>query len=454
MYMDTAQREKTWISKALLLTLLTLFLWPSVSSGQAISPGETLTLPRAIELALKMQPTILAGIGAVRANEARIGEAKSNYYPQLATSGAYSKISRPSSGGTSTAAITSAGGVTTISTGGSSVFDQYTGSAGLSQLVYDFGKTASTVKVQDLNTLSSRFDLRNTQDQVIFNTKQAYYNFLLAIRTRDVAKESVANFGKHLEQARGFFEVGKSPKFDVTKAEVDLGNAQLALIKAENQVRLARVNLNNAMGMPDAPDYTLEDILAFVKYGLPFDEALQKAFTQRADLQSLTKKKDSSRESINLARKGYFPVVNASATYYYTGTDFPLADGWNYGLNVTAPIFNGFLTKYQVEEAKANYDTASATERSLRLNIISQVQQGYVLLRQADESIATSEITVRQAKENVELALGRYQAGVGSPLDVSDALTALANAQVAYVSALTDYKNAQASIEVAIGARD
>ena len=240
----------------------------------------------------------------------------------------------------------------------------------------------------------------------------------------------------------------------MTKAEVDLGNAQLALIKAENQVRLARVNLNNAMGMPDAPDYTLEDILAFVKYGLPFDEALQKAFTQRADLQSLTKKKDSSRESINLARKGYFPVVNASATYYYTGTDFPLADGWNYGLNVTAPIFNGFLTKYQVEEAKANYDTASATERSLRLNIISQVQQGYVLLRQADESIATSEITVRQAKENVELALGRYQAGVGSPLDVSDALTALANAQVAYVSALTDYKNAQASIEVAIGARD
>ena len=454
MYMDTTQTEKTRISKALLLTLLTLFLWPSVSSGQTISPGETLTLPRAIELALKMQPTILAGIGAVRANEARIGEARSNYYPQLGTSGAYSKISRPSSGGTSTAAIPSAGGITTISSGGSSVYDQYTGSAGLNQLVYDFGKTASTVKVQDLTTQSSRFDLRNTQDQVIFNAKQAYYNFLLAIRTRDVAKESVANFRKHLEQARGFFEVGKSPKFDVTKAEVDLGNAQLALIKAENQVRLARVNLNNAMGIPDAPDYTLEDILAFVKYGLPFDEALQKAFAQRADLQSLTKKKDSSRESINLARKGYFPVVNASATYYYTGTDFPLADGWNYGLNVTAPIFNGFLTKYQVEEAKANYDTASATERSLRLNIISQVQQGYVLLRQADESIATSEITVRQAKENVELALGRYQAGVGSPLDVSDALTALANAQVAYVSALTDYKNAQASIEVAIGARE
>jgi outer membrane protein TolC len=419
--------------------------------GRTISPGETLTLSRAIDLALKNQPSVLGAISTVRANEARIGEAKSSYYPQLSAQGVYSKISRPSTG---SAVSSSPGGVTTVSVGSGNVFDQYTSSAGLSQLVYDFGKTASTVKVQDLTTQSSRFDLRNTQDQVVFNVKQAYYNFLLAIRARDVARESVTNFEKHLEQARGFFEVGTKPKFDVTKAEVDLSNAQLSLIKAENQVRLARVTLNNAMGLPEAPDYALQDVLSFVKYGLSFDEAVQKAYNQRADLLSLVRKRESSKESINLARKGYLPVVNGNATYYYTGTDFPLSDGWSYGLNLTAPIFSGFLTKYQVAEAQANYDTASATERSLRLSIYSQVQQGYLLLRQANESIATSEVAVRQAKENVDLAVGRYQAGVGSPIEVTDALTALANVEVAYVSALTDYKNAQAGIEVAIGARD
>ncbi len=451
----------------LLLTLLSLFLWPAASSGQAIpggqpipagqtiSPGETLGLSRAIELALKNQPSVLGAMSTVRANEARIGEAKSSYFPQVTASGAYSKISRPSTGGPTTAAIPSAGGgTTTVSSSGTGVFDQYSSSAGLSQLLYDFGKTASTVKVQDLTTQSSRFDLRNTQDQVVFNVKQAYYNSLLAIRTRDVARESVTNFEKHLDQARGFFEVGTKPKFDVTKAEVDLSNAKLSLIKAENQVRLARVTLNNAMGLPEAPDYALQDILSFVRYGLPFDEAVQKAYMQRADLQSLVRKRESSKESINLARKGYFPVVNGSATYYYTGTDFPLSDGWSYGLNLTAPIFSGFLTKYQVAEAQANYDTASATERALRLSVYSQVEQSYVLLRQANESMTTSEVAVRQAKENVDLATGRYQAGVGSPIEVTDALTALANAEVAYVSALTDYKNAQASIEVAIGARE
>ncbi len=453
------------IRGTLLLALLTTLLWPAVSSGQAdpgaqvvpeaktISPGETLSLSRAIELGLRNQPSVLGAMSVVRANEARIGEAKSNYYPQLSGTGTYSRISRPSSG-TATASVPAAGaGVTTVSTG-TGEFDQYTGSAGLNQLLFDFGKTASQVKVQDLTTQSSRFDLRNTQDQVVFNIKQAYYNSLLAARTRDVAQESVRNFEKHLEQARGFFEVGTKPKFDVTKAEVDLSNAQLSLIKAENQVRLARVTLNNAMGLPESPDYALQDMLSFVSYELRFDEAVQKAYAQRADLQSLVRKKESSKESINLARKGYFPVVNGNASYYYTGTDFPLSDGWSAGFNLAVPIFNGFLTRYQVAEAQANYDTANATERSLRLSIYSQVQQGYLLLRQANESIVTTEVAVRQAKENVDLATGRYQAGVGSPIEVTDALTALANAEVAYASALTDYKNAQASIEVAIGVRD
>ena len=93
----------------------------------------------------------------------------------------------------------------------------------------------------------------------------------------------------------------------------------------------------------------------------------------------------------------------------------------------------------------------SANEQSLRLDIYSQVQQAYLSLRAAEERISASELGVRQAKENVELATGRYDAGVGGPLEVTDAIVAQANAEVAYTSALTDYKNAQAAVEKAIG---
>ena len=99
--------------------------------------------------------------------------------------------------------------------------------------------------------------------QVTFGVKQAYYGLLQARRNRDVAREVVEQFQQHLEQAKAFFEVGTKPKFDVTKADVDLSNAKLNLLKAENAFRLGQVTLNNTMGMPEAPDYEIVDQLPF-----------------------------------------------------------------------------------------------------------------------------------------------------------------------------------------------
>jgi outer membrane protein len=421
------------------------FFLPFPVSGEVITAGETLTLQRAIDIALKNQPSILAGRSTVRASEATIGQAQANYYPQLTASGSYSKISPATSG---------------TGTGTAGKYDQYSSSVGLSQTIFDFGKTPTQVRISSLNTESSRFDLDNTLNTVVFNVKQAFYNVLQAQRNRDVARESVKQFQQHLDQAQGFYSVGTKSKIDVTKAEVDLSNTRLNLIKAENQVRLSRVTLNTAMGIPDVPDYNLQDNLSYTKYGLSFEEVLTTVYNQRPDLQSLIKKKEAAKSSIDLARKGYFPVLSGSANYAYSGanssggTGFPLNNSWNYGVSISIPIFSGFDTKYKVAQAQANYDTISANEQSLRLDIYSQVQQGYLTLREAEERISTSELTVRQATENVELATGRYRAGVGSPLEITDALVGLNNAQVAYTQALTDYKNAQASIEKAIGVRE
>jgi outer membrane protein len=439
---------RTWKHyKKLPVTLVTCmlfyFLAPFPSLAESITAGEELTLQRAVTIALKNQPSILASLSSIRANEARVGQARANYYPQLDASGSYSKVS-PATSSTSTG----------TSAGSAGKYDQYTSSVGLNQMIFDFGKTPTQVNIGKLNAESSRFDLSNTQGVVVLNVKQAYHNVLQARRLRDVARESVKQFQQHLEQASGFYRVGTKSKIDVTKAEVDLSNAQLNLIKAENQVRLSLVTLNSAMGISDAPQYSVQDNLFYVKYDLSLEAAASKAYNQRPDLQSQIKKKEASKASIDLARKGYFPILSGNANYNYTGTGFPLNDGWNYGLNLSIPLFSGFQTKYQVAEAQANYDTVSANEQSLRLDIYSQVQQAYLSLREADERISTSEITVRQAKENVELATGRYRAGVGSPLEVTDALVGLNNAQVAYTQALTDYKNSQASIEKAIGVKE
>lgn len=430
--------KKLNCSTPALAVLLFLTLSPFQARAEGIMPGESLTLNRAVQIALKNQPSIMAGAASVRANEARIGQARSNYYPQLAASGNYTRSSTPAGGN---------------GFSGNNTSDHYTSNVSLNQNVYDFGRTSSRVAIQKLNTQSARSDLQDTVDQVVFNAKQAYYNLLETERAQVVARETIVQFERHLDQARGFFEVGTKPKFDVTKAEVDLSNARLNLIKAENTVSLARVALNNAIGLPDAPPYSLQDTLSYVKYELPFEEAIKKAESQRADLQSLRFRESASKESISLAKKGYLPDLSGGAGYTFAGSGFPLDEGWNYGLTLSIPIFTGFLTKYQVAEAQANADTLRSDEQTLRQDILLQVQRGYIVLREAVESIHTAELAIRQAKENLDLANGRYEAGVGSPIEVTDAVVAHSDAQLAYSRSLYAYKIAQATIERAIGER-
>jgi len=424
--------------KRLLLFLVVCF-WvcfgsipPAVAGAEElIRKGETLDLQHCIAIALSRHPAIQAAAGTIRAGDSRIGQARSGYYPQVTGSAGYSRTDPTSSG--------------------SDVYNSYSSSVALSQNLYDFGKTSTQVKIQELNRDSSRSDLDNIRNLVSLGVKQAYFGLLLTGKNRDVLREVVGQFQQHLDQARAFFEVGTKPKFDVTKAEVDLSNAKLSLIKAENAFRIARVTLNNAMGMPEAPDYEVADQLSSQRVVIDLDETIRKAYDRRPDLKAIAVKRKSLEQSIELARKGYYPSVTGNAGYGWGGGSFPLDQGWSFGAQLNVPLFNGFLTRYQVTEAQANMDVLTANEASLRQTIYQEVKQAWLNLQEAADRGVAAELTVRQAAENLELANGRYASGVGSPIEVTDALVAASNAKLAQISSLYDYKLAQSSLEKAAG---
>jgi outer membrane protein len=408
-----------------------LILPAEAGAEELIRKGETLDLQRCIAIALSRHPSIQAAAGTLRAGDSRIGQARSGYYPQLNGAAGYSRTDP-----TTTAA---------------KAYDSYSSSLSLSQNLYDFGKTSTQVKIQELNRDSSRSDLDNVRTQVSFGVKQAYFGLLQAGKNRDVLREVVGQFQQHLDQAKAFFEVGTKPKFDVTKAEVDLSNAKLNLIKAENAFRLGRVALNNAMGLPEAPDYEVADQLSFQRVEINLDETIRRAYDRRPDLKAIAVKKQSLEQGIELARKGYYPSVSGNAGYGWGGGSFPLDQGWNFGAQLNVPLFSGFSTKYQVAEAQANLEVLAANEASLRQTIFQDVKQAWLNLQEAADRGAAAELTVRQAAENLELANGRYASGVGSPIEVTDALVAASNAKTAQISALYDYKLAQSSLEKAAG---
>ena len=423
--------------RRIVLFLIVCWAFQPSAAGAAgpIAQGETVDLSRCVAIALDRHPSILAAAGTLRAGETRIGQARSGYYPQVGGSAGYSRTEP----------------ISTSGLGGA--YDSYSSNLSLSQNLYDFGKTSTQVRIQELNRDSSRSDLANVRTQVIFAVSQAFYGVLQTRRNRDVNREVVGQFQQHLEQARAFYEIGTKPKFDVTKAEVDLSNARLNLLRAENAFRLAQVALNNAIGLPEAPEYDLSDEPSFQRVEVDLEETLRRAYDRRPDLRSLAERKRALEEAIVLARKGYYPSLAGNASYGWGGGSFPLDQGWSFGASVNIPLFSGYSTKYQVEEAQANLEVVTANDVSLRQAIYQEVKQAWLNLAAAADQVETAALSVRQAGENLELANGRYAAGVGSPIEVTDALVAASNAKTSYNSALYDYKVAQASLEKAAGGR-
>ena len=410
------------------------------TTPSAVKKEEVFTLDQCISIALKKNPSLTAASNTVDIFQSRVGEARSGYYPQLTANGSYDRI-KPLTG-------------TVQAIGGTKPYDLYNANISLSQLLFDFGKTSSQVDISKYNLQASRSDFDSTTDGIIFSVKQGYFGLLQALRNKDLAVEVVKQAQVHLDQAKGFYDVGTKAKIDVINAQVNLSTAKLALIRAENAIRVAYVVLKNAMGVPEAMDRPVLDILSYKKYEVTFDDALARAYENRPDLRALVARRQAAEENIAFAKTGYYPVLTGNAAYNWAGADIgDLGQGWNVGAMVTIPLFNGGLTRNQVAEARSNFYVLKANEESTRQQILLDVQQGYLSLQEAEESISTADLAVKQAQENLDLSNGRYAAGVGSPIEITDALTSFANAQVAYNAALYNYKVAQATIEKAMGLR-
>jgi outer membrane protein len=403
-------------------------------------PGEHLDLEKCIEIALKTHPSMMGSQYAIKAKEAQLGQARASYFPKVDTSASFTRnypINNTNDPLFSMLYL--------------SQYNKNLGSATLNQTIYDFGRTPTNVFIKKLNLESSRSDLDTTTITVSNNVKSSYFGVLKTKKARDVNIETVAQFKQHLDQAGMLFEAGKKPKYDVTKAEVDLGNARLNLIGAENDLKIAWITLNNAMGIDSVYEYQIEDSLFFEKYELAIEDILSKAYKNRPDMKSLLSQKDSAEKAIELAKKEYYPQLSGVAGYNVAGSQYPLGQAFQAGITMSMNIFDGLSTTNKVAEAIANKKAIDAKIDSLKLQILLDVKQAYLNLIKAKDVIANTEVQVRQATENLELANLRYGAGIADPLEVTDAAVSYSQAKLSNIGALYDYKIAQANIEKAMG---
>jgi len=403
-----------------------------VTAASALA-GETLTLDQCVAIALAGHPTLAAAQGNVEANKARAS---------LAAVAARTKVN-------GNVGYTRSGITKGVGRGGSD--GDWSSGVSVSQTVYDWGKTDAAIKSAKLTEKASSETLKRTRDNVIAAVRDAYYGLNKAVRDVAVQKEQVRNYQKRLEWAKSYYAVGTKAKIEVTKAETDLANAQLSLIKAESSCEQYKAQLASAMGTPALDIDSVKDDLDFQKWDIALNEALDRAAANRPDLTAQDLLVLKAKTDVKAAKLTNAPDVSATGGYTFGGGTFNETERWRAGLSLSIPIGDGGQTKARVAGAKADLKVAEANREKLAQDIVLEVRRAWQSLHESAASIDAARVAAKQARENLDLALGRYRAGVGDSLEISDAVDKYASAQTKLISTLYDHKEARLNLEKAMG---
>jgi outer membrane protein TolC len=441
--------------------ILILLLFPfgtGLTSAEELlpEPGKPLTLKQARAIALKLNPTLVASKEIVAANKALVEQALAAYYPQVNFNNSYTALTTNFS---TSAASSVSGGVVPLPGGGGgrnryawNYTDIFSTGLTATQTIYDFGRTANNVKINRETVQASEEDVATTRLNIILNVDQAYYGVLATKALIGVGDEVVRQTKQRLDQAQGFYQAGTRPKIDVTKAEVDLTNAEQALIQAKNNYQVAQATLNNAIGIRQDLTFPINDELDFTPRPITLGEIVQQAYERRPEILKFKAQERAQEATVKLARATYYPILSGNATSQFRSTGFDQTFFWDtfLGASLNFPIFSGFSTPAQIAQAQATLRNLQAQEEALKLNIRLESETAYLGLQLATEQIRVTEKAVVYARENYELASGRYKVGVGQPLEITDAEVQLANSRANYITALYNFKVADAKIDKAM----
>ena len=416
---------------------------PSPAPAQSTDvAGRPLTLEQCIAIALEGQPTIQERLAAYAAARYRVNQAFAPLLPQftgqVSTSRSHNTIVSGSGGGQPTLQDRQWG-------------DTLVAQVLLSQLLFDFGKNlAETEGRRKL----AEVEVENVelQRQLISATvKEAYTNTLFSQRLIRVQEQAQERAELNLRSAKGFFEVGTRPKSDVARAEVDVANARLDLIRAKNALRTAIVALNTAMAINVDTPTQIVDNLVYQPVQLDRQQLRADSLRQRPEYRSakLTAAAAEARE--RRAFRDFFPDVTGQGAYGATQQD--LNQAWSVGVTLNWSFFDGGGRIARYQEAKAVLEGAKAAVKSTELSVIQNVEQAEIAVEETAERIQAAQALVASAQENFRLAQGRFDAGVGTILELTDAQLALTQAQNTESQALADYRISLARLDRAVGRR-
>jgi|KBSMisStandDraft_5_1062788.scaffolds.fasta_scaffold00507_5 outer membrane protein len=413
----------------------------SSSSPSNQTSARPLTIKDAEQLALQNNPQIsVARLNALASQQAT-REVRSALWPQ-ASADLTGVDSHPGS------RITAGGLNNPI------IYERAAVGATVTQLITDFGHTSNLIssaklaaKAQDQNAIA-------TQEQIRLAADQAFYGALQARTVTKVADQTVAARQTVAEQIEALFNSKLKSQLDLSFANVNLSQAKLLLLDAQNNENAALASLSVVLGFRSLQDFQLmEDTTQVTPPPANIDDLITQAFAKRPELLALNYHYESAQKFQAAERDLLFPTIRAAGAVGDTPVRNPVLSNWYgaVGVNIDIPVFNGFLYTARAHEARLRAEAAQARLTDLRNRIARDVRTSWLNATTAYNRLSVTQQLLEQANLALDLAQTRYKLGLGSIVELSQAQLQQTQSEIGNVQAGYDYRLALASLRYEIG---
>jgi outer membrane protein len=438
----TESRKKHSVPSACVLLILALL--PDVlASQQAPAPNPRLPLADAEKTALAHNPNISVAKLIALAQAQVTRQVRSAELP------------------TATGNLTAVGAhdnsrITAGMLNNPTIFDRAAGGLTVNQLITDFGRTHNLVLSAQANAKAQLENERATEQDIILTVDQAFYQALTSKAVLQVAQETVAQRQATVDQITALTNAKLRSDLDKSFADVQLSQARLLLLDAQNNADDAMASLNTVLGSEQNVPYTLVDETTANPEAAPqdADPLLQSAFAARPDLAALNDNFAAARHFSTAERDLWMPTVSALAAAGGTPVRADQIQSSWYGAagaNISIPIFNGFLFNARSQEAKLRASAAGEQVRNLRDEIARDVRTAVLNAQNAFQRIGVTQEMLNESNMALDLSQARYKIGLSGIVELTQAQLAQTQAQIAYTNARYAYQTALAVLRFQLG---
>jgi outer membrane protein len=408
------------------------------------TPGPRLTLHDAEALALKNHPQVQAAQLNYQASQQAVAEARAAYYPSLQGDITGSQANPQARIGAGYLAV-------------SRLWDRFSQGIILSQLITDSGRTRNLVASSRLQSQASAQSSQATQYDVLLHVNQAYFQALQAQALIKVADETVASRQLVVDQVTALAQNKLRSQLDVSFAAVNLAQAKLLQIRAQDEVAQAFAELTRTLGLEQHQTYTLNE--EPLPPSPPPDSvpAVDAALRQRPELAGARLDRESAYRFERAERDLSYPTVSLIGVggftpYIHQLTAVPTpAEYESAAVNVEIPIFNGGLFTARRESARFKAQAADQRVRDLEEGIARDVRVAWSDSLTAYHQLDVTAELLREATMALDLAQGRYNLGLSSIVELTQAQLNLTQAEVQNLGAKYDYQKSYAVLEYSQG---